>query len=252
MKDKPKFLQRNLSAAILLAIYIVFVIIHLISEGFLLELQFDLMLTLIPFILVGAILDLLLSRNDTLIKGFKTLAQLFPAGILAMFFISIYFTSDNNKFVMFKYLVWLFLSLPFFIASYKKETHRTKLKFALIGTVLFAAIYLYLTTKTNELNESYGAIIYFVSYFSMLYAASGIHKLPYLGTILGAVNAALLYFFMINPVTENASIYGWDSDIVMLLEGMIMLTFVICLIIQIISVFLKKNVEESKELQSQN
>lgn len=252
MKDKSNFLQRNLSAAILIGIYIIFVITHLISEGFLMELQVDLLLTLVPFILLGTILDFVISRNHMLQKGFKTLAQLFPAGIFAMFLISIYFTSEDNKFSIFKYFVWLFLTLPFFIASYKKETHKQKLKFAFIGTALVAILYLYLTTKTNELDESYGAIIYFVSYFSMLYAASGIHKLPYLGTILGAINAGLLYFFMINPVTQNASIYGWDADIVVEFEAMIIITFVICVIIQIISVILKNNAVENKEPQTEN
>lgn len=252
MKEKLNFLQRHLSATILVVIFVAYEIFHLISEGFLLDSQFVLLTTIIPFILLGIILDFLLSRNTTLGKGYKILSQLFPASIFVLLVLSSIFTVlGKDQIKIFNYLIWLFISLPFFIASYHKQNHRLKLIYSLIGTGLYAVIYMYMTTKTKELNGANEAITYFVSYFFILYSACNIKKVPYLGTILGALNAVILYLLKTNPITADAQIYGWDSDIAMKIEFMLLITLLISILIQFISVFQKSKDQETPMLLEQ-
>ena len=248
MNEKPCFLIKHLSAFLGILFYIAIVVFHLLAEGFLPGIQFDLIATLLPFIVLAGILDFILSHNTKLASGYRILAQLMSACVLGMMFLSTsYYAEKNSSIKIFNFLLWLFLSLPFFIAGYYKELHWKKLKYSLIGTALIAAVYLYLTTITDELNESHGAVIFFLSCFFMLYAASSPAKFPFFGTILGDISAAVLLFFRFVPITADAKLRGWDSDIAFKFELILMATFIISVIIQLISVLKKDNLPAAEE-----
>lgn len=250
MKEKPGFLMKHLSAILIIVFYIVIVVFHLLAEGFLPGIQFDLIITILPFILLAGILDFILSRNNMLARCYKILAQLMPACIFGMIILSIMNYATKNGFIkIFNFLLWLFLSIPFFIAGYYKKLHGKKLKYSLIGTAIIAAVYLYLTTITNELDESNGAMIFFLSCFFILYTASSPARFPFFGTILGAISAAMLLFFKFAPITADAKLHGWDYDIALKFEFILMATFLISVIIQFISVLKKAElpVEETAE-----
>lgn len=248
MNEKPCFLIKHLSTILIVLFYIIIVVFHILAEGFLPDIQLDLIVTILPFIVLAVILDFILCHNLKLANIYKILAQLMPACILGMMILStINYATKNSSIKIFNFLLWLFLSLPFFIAGYYKELHWRKLKYSLIGTAIIAAVYLYLTTLTNELNESSGAVIFFLSCFFMLYTASSPARFPYFGTILGAISAAVLLFFKFVPITADAKLRGWDSDIAMKFEFILMVTFLVSVIILFISVLKKDNLPAVEE-----
>lgn len=247
MNKKSAFIQRNLSALTFIVIYLFMVIMHLFIDSFVFINQLELLTTFLPFIVIGMILDFILRRNQTLDKTIRIAAQLLPACIFGMQGISALLElAGRDSYDLFGYLIWLFLAAPFFIASYNKEGNKPKMIYSIIGAGLIVVIYMYLTTKTNELNEGSGAVIYFISYFFMFYAASGIRKLPYLGAILGISNAAALLLFRYSPITDAAKIHGWDYDIVSNLETLLILTSILCILLCFFAFLQKREVKTEK------
>ncbi|HWT27640.1 MAG TPA: hypothetical protein VN131_06845 [Mobilitalea sp.] len=237
------WIQRNLTTLIFIAIYLGMVLIHLFLEAFIPIVQFDLFTTMLPFIIFGVILDFILSRNNTLTKSYKMVAQIIPAGVFVLQGIStINMASGRDDIKAFNYLIWLFVVVPLFIASYQKEGHKYRMIFSLIGIGLIAVVYLYLTTITDSLDEGSGAVVYFISYFCMIYAASSIRRLPYLGTVIGAANAIALLWLRYFPFTTDAKSHGWDYDIAFSFELLIILSILACLFIRFIAVFQKDEV----------
>ncbi|MHB8131136.1 MAG: hypothetical protein ACYDEX_19320 [Mobilitalea sp.] len=247
MNKKSLVIQRNFSTITLIAIYLIMVVTHLFYDSFVLEDQLILIITMLPFIMIGLILDFILRRNLALNKSIRIVAQLLPSGIFGMQLISTFLIyAEKEPSDLFNYLIWLFLALPFFIASYNKEGHKHKMISSLIGAGLIAVVYLFLTTQTDLLNEGSGAIIYFTSYFLMLYAASGIRKLPYLGIVLGVLNTVALLWLRYMPVTEDAINHGWDYDIFTNVELLIMGTLLLCILIRFLEVFQPKAIKTER------
>lgn len=241
MKKMSTLISRNLSAITLFLFYIILAVYHIIEDSFLWEDQLSLIIVMAPFVIIGAINDLLIKRRPGIDKTLRIVAQLLPSGVFVMQVISnMMLTLDKEPSELFHYLIWLFLALPFLITSYVKEEHKPKLIFSIIGTVFVAAIYLYLTTMTDELNEGSGAVILFFSFFSVLYAASGLRKLPYLGAIIGILNAAAMLWLRYFPSTEAARMYGWDYDIASNVEILMILTLIVCILLRFFASFQKK------------
>lgn len=241
MNKKSKIIQRNMSLFTIAAIYLIVAIILLFLESFQLDTQLNVITTLAPFFLVGAILDYIVSRNTGLSTMYKIIVQLLPAGIFILFGLSVLLDiAGRNPVDAFNYIVWIFIALPFFISSNFKDNYKKRLLFSLIGTGLVGAIYLHLTTITDELNEENGLMVYLICFFLMFYAASVFKNLSYMGAILGALDAAILIFLWKNPITENAKIHGWDYDIAFNFETMIFLTFILCILICLLNVIIKE------------
>lgn len=247
MNKISAFVLRYLSTLVFIAIYLVLFIFHMFLEGFVPEIQLDMLLTMVPLILLGVILDYIVNRNNVLSNGYKLFTQILPAGVFVLIGLSsIFEIAGREKVDLFNYLVYLFLTVPFFIVSYNKTGHKNKMIFSLIGTGLVAAAYLYLTTLTAELNEGTGLVIYLIAYFSMFYAASGLRKMPYLSIILGAANASILILIYKFPVTDTAKTYGWDYDIAQNFSILMLEFFVLCILICLLAVIRDKQGEEVK------
>ena len=245
MNKKASFLLNNLSTLALFIVYISLVVIHLINDGFIMVNQLGLMITMLPFLLIGIALDYLLKNNPIIMRGLRIFAQLLPLGIFLMQMVTtVIFYLNVNSYDVFDYLIWVFLSLPFFITSYEKEGMRPRVIRTLYGTGAVAVVYIFLLTQTKELTYGIGELIYFISYFLILFIVSGNRKLPYIGTIIGILNAAALLLMRYFPITSNAKEYGWDHDIAFFMELLVLTTLVLCIIIRILEeVFHKKKSE---------
>ncbi|HWT75736.1 MAG TPA: hypothetical protein VN258_13605 [Mobilitalea sp.] len=241
MKKISSFILRNLSVTIFIVVYFGLVVMHLLSDQFILENQLSLILTMLPFIIYGIALDYLIRKNRALNTWIRIIAQLLPLGIFIMQIVStVYLYLGKESYDIFKYLIWLFLVAPVFITSYTKDGMRSRIINTAIGTGAFIVVYVFLTTQTKELSSGYGAMIYFITYFMMLYTAGGIKKIPYLGTVLGVLNALLLLIHRYVPITSDARTYGWEYDISFLIEMFIVITFIICIVIRLVEEFRKK------------
>jgi hypothetical protein len=174
----------------------------------------------------------------------RIIIQLMPLGVFLMMFIStILLYYEENLVAAFNYLIWFFISLPFFMASYQKEDVRPRLLRSLIGTGAVVVAYMFLTTQTDMLNKSFGAMVIIISYFFMLYVASGIKKLPNIGLAAGLINAIVYILMRYYPSTELAKTYGWDFDISNKVELLIIFTFIFCILVRIYEVVLAKKQE---------
>lgn len=231
-----------------IAIYFIIAITLLFLESFQLETQLNVITTLLPFFLIGAILDFMVRRNKQLTPLYKIIVQLLPAGIFVLFGITVlYNVAGKTPLDAFNYLVWLFMALPFFITSNFKDNHKKRLIFSLIGTGLLGSVYLYLTTLTNELNQGNGLMVYLIYFFLLYYAASGFKNLSFIGGILGAIDALILVFIRINPITENSKIYGWDYDIAFNFELIMLFTLIVCIAICFLDALTR---EQSRKVSS--
>ncbi|MBH1940076.1 hypothetical protein I5677_04095 [Mobilitalea sibirica] len=228
------FIRRNLSALIFLTIYIVLAVVYIFLEGFLPDNQFILLTTMLPLIILGGILDYILSKNSELVKSYKTFAQILPSGFLLLFLISAMIDRiGRNPIEAFEYIYIFFITVPFFIASYHKEGHKERMKFSLTGLAFMVAVYMWLTTQTNYLLENSYVLVYFFSYFMMFYAASCIYKAAYISTILGILNSITLLVLRYFPFTAKATFYGWDRDIFQNFEILMLSTFTLCILLRL-------------------
>lgn len=235
MNKALKIILNNLSGIAMFIVYLTMVIIHLAYDSFIAANQYELLVTMLPFILYGLILDYILRSNNDLGMGLKTFSRLLPIGIFVMQLItSILTAAGKETFEVFYYLIWIFLSLPFAIGSYQKVGFRKRFIFSLIGTALILAAYVYLTTQTDALDGRYGAIVYFMTYLMMIYSTSGIRKIPFLGIIIGALNAMAMILYRFFPNTAAAKYYGWDYDIFGSIEMLILVTLMASVMIRMI------------------
>ena len=239
-------LRRNFSLFAFIGIYIVIVAVLLFLESFQWETQWNIFSTMVPFFLIGAMLDYMTGKNKDLGKGYKILTQLMPTGVFVLLGTSFIFQAAGRPPVeAFQYLIWLFIAVPFFITSYFKENYRKRMFSSLLGTGFVGAVYLYLTTMTDELNEGNGLIVYLICIFLMFYAASGHKKLYPAGTVLGLAFAGILVFFRHYPLTYDGKLYGWDFDIAYKFELLLLFSFLICIIICFFTA-VKRNMNATK------
>ena len=246
MNKKASFLFNNLSAIALALVYLCLVVMHLIIDGFILVNQLGLIMTMIPFLLIGIALDYLLKGNPQLTRGVRIFAQLLPLGVFLMQIITtVFLYLDRDSYEVFDYLIWIFLSLPFFISSYEKDGMRPRVIKTIYGTGAVVIVYVFLLTQTKELTYGISEFIYFVFYFLILFIVSGNRKFPYIGTVIGILNAAALLLMRYLPFTENAKYFGWDYDIAFLMELLVLSTLILCIIIRILEeVYRKKKLNE--------
>lgn len=240
MNKRSGTVRRNLSLFTFIAIYLVIAIVLLFLESFQWETQLNVITTLIPFFLLGVILDFIVSRNHDLQKGYLIFAQLLPTGIFLLFGISVIVDIIGQPSIdAFNYIIWIFIAIPFFMTSYFRDNYRKRMLTSLIGTGLVGAVYMQLTTKTDALDESSGLIVYLVCIFLMFYAASRLKKMFFIGLVLGAIDAIILIFLWKNPVTDMSRLHGWDYDIAFQFELLLLTNFIICIMICLTSVLIK-------------
>ena len=250
MNSVNLFLQRNLSALIFLAIYLVMTICFLFLEGFQTESQLNLITIILPCLLLGIILDFILSRNSLLNNGQKNFTRILPSGIFLMYFITILFNiADRSLPDYYNNFYYLFISGPFMIASYQKQEHRNRMIFSLIGTVTVFAFYLYLTTKTEHLDKGFGLFIFMLSYFMMFYSASAIRKLTYLPILLGIMNTVVLWYLYQNPVSADGLPHSWDYDYLLYFEYIMLGAFVVCILVRLLAEFISRSETEKVRMQ---
>lgn len=233
--------MRNLSALVFLLIYLIVVVIHLVSDSFILENQISLIIYLAPFVLIGLSLDYILRRNNTMNTAYRIVIKLLPLGVFLMILLSSLELFDSPDMpAAFENLFWIFICLPFFLASYQKDDVRRKLLHSLIGTGAIAAIYMFLTTQTDALDKKYGAVLIIISYFLLLYTASGIKRLQYIGLFIGCLNAVILLLLRYIPITQNAVSGGWDIDIASKLDMLLIFTCVFCILVRIYEAYITR------------
>ena len=233
--------MRYLSTLIFLAVYLVMAVIFLFLEGFQAESQLNLITVILPCILLGMILDLMISRNTILNNGQKLFTRILPSGIFILFFITMIFQLvDRTLPDYYNYLYYLFIAGPFMIVSYQKEGHKNRMIFSLIGTATVFAFYLHLTTKTENLDEGGGLFIFIIAYFMMFYATSMFPKLPYLPILLGLLNTAVLWYLYQNPVSLDGLPHNWDYDYMLYFEYIMLGIFVVCILVRLLAEFLSK------------
>lgn len=246
MKNKSQVLLRHMSLFSFIFIYLIIALILLFIEFFQWETQYNVITALIPFFILGAILDYIISKNNQISKPTKIIAQILPVGIFVLFGLSIFLEILGKPSAdAVYYLIWLLIAFPFFISSNYKDNHRKRTLYSIIGTGLMTIVYVYLTTITDNLHEGYGLVVYLISFFLMFYAASAFYNLFYIGAIMGAINSLILILLWKNPISEKAKIIGWDYDIAFNFELMIVITFILCILLSLINVI--KNEKLSKK-----
>jgi peptidoglycan/LPS O-acetylase OafA/YrhL len=240
MDKKTGFLRRNLSFLVFVAIYLLFVIILLFLESFQWETQWNVLTVFVPFFLIGVILDYIISRDRELNTGYQIFTQLLPAGIFVLYGISeIQKLANRPQNESFTYLIWLFIAVPFFITSNLKNNYRRRLISSIIGTALVGAVYIQLSTKTDTLNTETGLYVYLICIFLVFYAASQLKKIFYINVIMGFIDGAVLIFLWKNPITEASKYYGWDYDIALNFELLLLVNFILSILICLVSTFIK-------------
>lgn len=232
MKKLSVIIRRHVSLFAFIFIYLIIAAVLLFLEAFQWETQWNVITTLVPFFLIGAMLDYMTGKNNELSTGFKKFSQLLPTGVFLLLGISCIVDTIGRPPIKFlEYLIWAFIALPFFITSYIRENYRKRLFSALLGTGFVGAVYLHLTTITDELNGGSVLIVYLICICLMFYAASGHKKLYFTGMTLGLIDAVVLIFLRNNPLTKGGKFYGWDFDIAYKFELLLLANFTVCIII---------------------
>lgn len=245
-------IQKRLSALSFIVAYLLMVVAHLFIDSFIPSLQISLLTTMLPFIILGFIIDFLINRNDKIKHSYALAAKILPIGIFLVIIISTALEMiDRKPLELFNYFIWLFVSVPFMIASYNKDEHRKRVLYAGIGLAFIVIIYLYLTTQTKQLNTGYGSVIYFFSIFMMLYAASSIRKLPFISSIIGVLFAIALLWIKFLPSSTKANVYGWDYDIYFQFELILVVTFILCIIVRLVAEFLGTGTFHSESIKKE-
>lgn len=240
MNTKFKFIKRNLSLFSFLAIYVLIAVFLLFLESFQAETQWNVITALAPFFLLAAILDFIVSRNRDLQASYQIFAQLIPIGVFLLFGLSIILDiADRPPIEAFNYLFWIFIVLPFFITSNLKDNYRRRMLSSLIGTGLVGAVYIQLSTMTDDLYVDEALIVYLICIFLMFYAASGLKKPFYISTILGLFDAAILLIIWTQPATEASKINGLEYNIAFQFELLLLANLIICILICLIAVLIQ-------------
>lgn len=240
MDRKLGIVRRNLSLFTFIAVYLIIALALLFLESFQWETQWNVITTLFPFFVIGAILDFIVSRNHDLQMGYLIFAQLLPVCIFLLFGISVMLDIiERPPIDAFNYIIWIFIAVPFFLTSYFRDNYRRRMIASLIGTGLVGAVYLQLTTITDELDEGNGLIVYLICIFLVFYAASLFKNVFYIGIILGLIDAIILIFLWKNPITAMSKLHGWDYDIAFHFELLLLANFLICILICLITVLIK-------------
>lgn len=235
-----RFILRHMSTLLFLIIYLLLVGSLIGLESFVLETQIGLFQLMILFILGGAALDYALSKNPLVPLGYKIFAQILPLCVFVLIGISYLLPLiGSTPSELFNYLIYPILSLPFLIAGFEKSSHKSKMISSLIGTGLMFFIYLYLTKMTDQLNEGTGLTIYIISVFVILYASSSIPKLPILGAILGLLGGCTLFWLYRSPVTAEGKLYGWDYDIAIQFEQILLILICLSILLTFLGAFLR-------------
>lgn len=209
---KRKWILSHLSLFTVIITYLILIVEHLVMDGFVFNNQLDVITVMIPVAVLGLVYDFILN-NCNLKNSYKVFGKLC---ILFIFFIRIAVNLQDElgdqPLEALEYIHYLLFTIPFFIATYHKETHRRKLIFTLIGITAIGFTYLYLANQTEALNLSAGAIIYLASYTLMIYSAGEFDKLPFIGAIISCANAIVLLYLRFLCFSERVLSKGWDDN----------------------------------------
>ena len=245
MNKSKGFVARNLSILGFIAVYVLTVSIHLSTDSFIADNQLGLLIIFAPFFLMGAALDFIVRNNDELGGFSSAVARLLPLGIILLWLpnASLMKYSSSNSVVQFYfyyigYLVWLLIALPLFLASFNRDAFRNKTIRSLTGTAAFGIVYLILTTKTGFLDKGAGFVTILISYFFIFYAISGIQSMNYVAPAIGIINAVIMLIFYFFPGSRGN--LGWDSNINLKIDIMMLLTFITCIIIRVYATFISR------------
>ncbi len=250
MKQVKSMLHKHLTAVIFLAIYLVMAVSFLFLEGFQAESQYNLITAILPCILLGMVLDYMISRNTVLNQGQKLFARILPSGIFILYFITLIFQlADRTLPDYYNYFYYLLIAGPFMMVSYQKEGHGKRMIFSLIGTALIFAFYLNLTTKTDQLDKDFGLIIFMISYFMMFYSASAIRRLPYLPVLLGVLNTAVLWYLYRDPLSTDGLPHSWDYDYLLYFEYIMLGFFLVCMLMRFLAEIINRPAVQKADLQ---
>jgi hypothetical protein len=95
-------------------------------------------------------------------------------------------------------------------------------------------MYLFLSTQTADLNKDIIPALYLIIFFCIIYTASGIKKAPYLGMILGILNALSLLSLRYYPITPKVKSFGWSYNINAKIEILIIIFLLLSIMIRLI------------------
>ncbi len=249
MKNVKALLHNYLTAMVFLAIYLLMAVVFLFLEGFEADSQLNLITVLAPCMLLGLILDYIIKRNTILSKGQKLFTHLLPVGIFLLLLLARFSQIiDRSLPDYYNYLYYFFIAGPFMMVSYRKEDHRKRMIFSLIGVAVVFAFYLNLTTKTENLEKGTGLFIFMISYFMMFYAASAIRRLPYLPLLLGLINTGLLWYLYRNPLSLDGLPHNWDYDYLLYFEYLMLGCFVLCILARLLAEFIHKEERQPQKV----
>lgn len=243
MNKNDNFILKNLSIITFITVYILTVIIHIVSDSFLMGDQLGLLIVFLPFFLIGLALDFIVNRNKSLKRLPSVIAKLLPLGVIFLWLPNTILMNYGENYAVqyyfyyIGYVVWLFIALPFYIASFTKDGFRLRTIRSLTGTGIFAIAYIILTSKSGLLDKGFGFLTILLSYYFMFFAVSGIKKLNFAAPVIGLLDAIALFIFSKYPINKNAGVFGWDSDINIKIDIIILITFTICILIRIYGTF---------------
>lgn len=244
MNKSEGFVARNLSLLGFIAVYILTVSIHLSSDSFIAGNQLGLLIIFVPFFLMGAAIDFIVRNNNALGNFLAAGARLLPLGIILLWLLNASLMKySSNSVVQFYYYyigyaVWLLIALPLFLASFNRDSFRNKTIRSLTGTAAFGIVYLILATKTGFLDKGAGFVTILISYFFIFYAISGIHSLNYVAPAIGIINAVIMLIFYFFPGSRGN--LGWDANINLKIDILMLLTFITCIIIRVYATFISR------------
>lgn len=240
MNNISEFFKKYLATITFVLMYVVLCGVNFSFNAFSFDTLVFLFITILPFIILGFALDYIINNNINLKFSVKIIAKLLPATVLTLTLLSSAYTAlipDAYPWLL-QRLLWLFIALPFMIGSYEKASHKNRMIFSGLGTAAIVLSYLYLTTLTENLDKKYGAFIYFIALFLILYAASNVKNMPFISTVIGIVFAFILYTLRVFPIDQNSRDYGWDLNIANNFEFLILGAFILCIPICFLATFL--------------
>lgn len=227
MKQKSSFFITHLSVLSMVVVYLAFLIEHLISDGFILSNQLSVLLIMVPCIVLGFLDDYMLNHANTKLS-FRIIGKLC---LLCLFLIRLYInlaeTLESTPPDWLNYIHYLFLTLPFFISGYEKESHHRKLIYTIIGMVAIGFTYMYLANGTDELTTESGSIFYFASFVFMIYSAGSFKKLPFIGALLACIDSLFLIYLRFFCMSERVMMHSWDYHFSYYYEISMVITFLL-------------------------
>lgn len=239
--DMPLLMKRHLSTLIMIIVYLLVAVFHILSDSFQLDSQLSLLTMMLPFILYGVSLDFALSRGTVEDSLYQIIGKILPIGIFIIQIINtVLLYNHNESSELLNVSLWIFLAIPFFMASYSSVNFRTDIIRSLVISGIVMIVYGYLSTQTENLYAGNGIILYYITYVLIFYVITQFKIFPYCDIVLGIVNILVLLSYRFLPLTQDTKLHGWDYNILLYFEILLVLTLVLAIILRILSIVLSK------------